>query len=370
MLYNRGMNTNQILRVVGTDYKAMTKELCTSAELCSMIPAKESKVAIKPNLVVAGPAELGATTHRGVVAGIIEYLNENGYKNLVVIESAWYGEDTENALMASGFDSLLKEYNVPFVDVKKVPSHKQDCCGMELVVTDAINDVDFLINVPVLKGHCQVRMTCALKNIKGLVPDDEKRRFHALGINKPVGHLAAAIKQDFIIVDNICGDLDVEEGGNPVVRNSILAGIDPVLIDAYACDKLHLKLDSVEYVRLAESLGAGSSDLSAAEIIDLRAEHEDSLPESSKVLDVAYAAEALDACSACYGNLVPALLQLSKEGLLQKLDTKIAIGQGHEGQTGTLGIGNCTSLFDTCIKGCPPSKEEIYEGLKKYIEKA
>ena len=110
MLYNRGMNTNQILRVVGTDYKAMTKELCTRAELCSMIPAKESKVAIKPNLVVAGPAELGATTHRGVVAGIIEYLNENGYKNLVVIESAWYGEDTENALMASGFDSLLKEY--------------------------------------------------------------------------------------------------------------------------------------------------------------------------------------------------------------------------------------------------------------------
>lgn len=364
------MNINQILRVVGTDYKVMTKELCERAELCSMIPAKDAKIAIKPNLVVAGPAELGATTHPSVVAGIIEYLHENDFHNLVIMESAWYGENTENALMASGFDSLLKEYNIPFIDVKKVPSHKQDCCGMELSVTDAISDVDFLINVPVLKGHCQVRMTCALKNIKGLVPDDEKRRFHALGINKPVGHLAATIKQDFIIVDNICGDLDFEEGGNPVVRNSILAGVDPVLIDAYACDKLHLKLDSVEYVRLAESLGAGSSDLSSAEIIDLRSEHEDSLPESSKVLDVAYAAEALDACSACYGNLVPALLQLSKEGLLQKLDTKIAIGQGHEGQTGTLGIGNCTSLFDTCIKGCPPSKEEIYEGLKKYIEKA
>ena len=361
------MKTNQIFRVVGTDYKAMTKELCNRSDLCNMIPTKDSKIAIKPNLVVAGPAELGATTHPAIVAGIIEYLNENGFNNLVVMESAWYGENTEDALTASGFDLLCKEYDVPFVDIKKVPSHNDNKSGMELKITDAINDIDFLINVPVLKGHCQVRMTCAIKNIKGLVPDDEKRRFHALGINKPVGHLAKAIKQDFIIVDNICGDLDFEEGGNPVVRNSILAAIDPVLVDAYACDRLHLKVDDVPYVRLAESLGVGSANLDDAEIIDIGDTEEARLPESTKVLDVAYAAEALDACSACYGNLVPALIQLSEEGLLEKLDAKIAIGQGHEGQTGTLGIGNCTSQFDVCIKGCPPSKEEIYDGLKSYI---
>ena len=38
-------------------------------------------------------------------------------------------------------------------------------------------DADFLINLPVLKGHCQTAMTCALKNCKGCIPDREKRRF-------------------------------------------------------------------------------------------------------------------------------------------------------------------------------------------------
>lgn len=361
------MKSNQIFKIVGTDYKEMTKELCLKAELSSILPPKDKKIAIKPNLVVAGPAELGAITHPAVVAGIIEYLHENDFYNIVIMESSWCGESTDEAFVVSGFESLCKEYDVPFVDIKKATSHRIDCGGMELEITDAINDVDFLINVPVLKGHCQVKMTCALKNLKGLIPDDEKRRFHTLGINKPVGHLASGIKQDFIIVDNICGDLDFEEGGNPVTRNCILAALDPVLVDAYACEKLKLSISDIPYIGIAEELGVGSSDLSNAKIINLRDEEEVILLGASKILDVAYAADAIDACSACYGNLIPALFELSEEGLLSKLDTKIAIGQAHEGKTGKLGVGKCTCLFDDCIMGCPPTKEQIYKGLKDYI---
>ena len=34
-------------------------------------------------------------------------------------------------------------------------------------------------------------MTCALKNLKGCLPDREKRRFHALGLTKPIAALGA-----------------------------------------------------------------------------------------------------------------------------------------------------------------------------------
>ncbi len=34
---------------------------------------------------------------------------------------------------------------------------------------------------------------------------------------------------------------------------------------------------------------------------------------------------------------------------------------------GKLGVGNCTSGFDFCVKGCPPTETEIYEALKRYI---
>ena len=82
-------------------------------------------------------------------------------------------------------------------------------------------DIDFLINVPVLKGHCQTKITCALKNMKGLIPNTEKRHFHAMGLHEPIAHLNAGLHQDFVVVDNICGDLDFEDGGNPVVMNRI-----------------------------------------------------------------------------------------------------------------------------------------------------
>ena len=122
--------------------------------------------------------------------------------------------------------------------------------------------MDFLINVPVMKGHCQTKITCALKNMKGLIPNTEKRHFHSMGLHKPIAHLNTGIHQDFIVVDNICGDLDFEDGGNPVVMNRIWTALDPVLVDAYVCQQLHYRVSDVPYVKLAGELGVGCSDIS------------------------------------------------------------------------------------------------------------
>ena len=47
-------------------------------------------------------------------------------------------------------------------------------------------DTGFLISLPMLKGHCQTVMTCALKNCKGCLPDRGKRCFHTEGLMKPM----------------------------------------------------------------------------------------------------------------------------------------------------------------------------------------
>ena len=77
--------------------------------------------------------------------------------------------------------------------------------------------------------------------------------------------------------------------------------------------------------------------------------------------------EALDSCSACYANLIPVLEQLKEEGLLERLNEKIAIGQGYRGKSGELGVGLCTSGFAHCIEGCPAESGQIYRELKAYI---
>ena len=56
---------------------------------------------------------------------------------------------------------------------------------MQLSVCKRAAEADFLINVPVLKAHCQTLFTCALKNLKGVIPDKEKRRYHTLGYPPP-----------------------------------------------------------------------------------------------------------------------------------------------------------------------------------------
>jgi uncharacterized protein (DUF362 family) len=367
-------SSNKIWKIFGTDYKEMTKKILAAADLAGRIGNKKARIGIKPNLVVASPAQFGATTHPEVVAGIIEYLQERDFSNIIVTEGSWVGDRTALAFDYCGYHALTDQYGVPLVDTQKEKWHEVDCAGMKLQITDVVDRIDFLINVPVMKGHCQTKMTCALKNMKGLLPNREKSRFHRMGLHKPIAHLQKGIHQDFIVVDHICGDLDFEEGGNPVVRNCVMAATDPVLVDSYACHLMQYTPDDVPYVRMAEQLGIGTTDLSTAQIINLGGyngysgkEIREDLPREKKILEVSYAVSEVDSCSACYANLVGALWRLREEGLLDKLDVPIGIGQGMQGQKGRLGVGRCTRDFDVCIMGCPPDEEKIYQELKAYI---
>lgn len=363
---------NQILKIYGTDYLQMTKRILEESELISLIRDKNWRIGIKPNLVSPSEASWGATTHPEVAAGIIEYLQAHGCTQIVILEGSWVGDVTSEAIRVCGYDRLAEKYGVELIDTQKDSYHTQDCAGLELAICDSAKTIDFMINVPVLKGHCQTKVTCALKNMKGLIPNKEKRHFHAMGLHRPIAHLSIGIPQDFIVVDHICGDLDFEDGGNPVVRNCVMAARDPVLMDAYVCRLLHYQVEEVPYIGLAETLGSGCADVSQAEIRVCGAgkeEMDQELPYATKVVELRDAVEEVESCSACYGYLLPALDQLRDEGLLDQLEEKICIGQGYRGKTGKLGVGQCTSGFAYCIKGCPPTEGQIYEGLKAYLRR-
>lgn len=363
------MEKNEIWMIHGTQYKEMTKEILEASALEERIPDKNAKIGIKPNLVSPSDASYGATTHPEIVAGIIEYLQERGYHQIVMMEGSWVGDRTEESVEVCGYNRLSEQYGVPFIDTQKDTYQGYDCAGMELQICGCAKKVDFLINVPVLKGHCQTKITCALKNMKGLIPDKEKRHFHSMGLHAPIAHLAVGIRQDFIVVDNICGDLDFEDGGNPVTMNRIWTAVDPVLCDAYVCHLLHYKKEEVPYITMAEELGAGCGDWENAVIRQCNeALEEITISADRKIVELKDAVEEVESCSACYGYLIPALDRLNQEGLLERLDTKICIGQGYRQKTGSLGIGQCTRKFECSLKGCPPTEDQIYRFLKEYIE--
>ena len=232
------MEKEELLLIHGTEYKEMTREILYAAGLEAQIGARDKKIGIKPNLVAPSEAFLGATTHPEIVAGIIEYLQEAGFQNIIMLEGSWVGDKTRESMKVCGYEKLSEMYKVPFKDMQADPGELTECGGMELEICREAKSLDFLINVPVMKGHCQTKITCALKNMKGLLPNREKRHFHAMGLHKPIAHLAVGLHQDFILVDNICGDWDFEDGGNPVEMNRLIAGRDPVLVDAFVCHEM------------------------------------------------------------------------------------------------------------------------------------
>lgn len=364
------MQKNDILLVHGTNYKQMTKDLLEKADLASDIGDKHTKIGLKPNLNVSKPASSGATTHSELLAGTIEYLQEHHFTNITIMEGSWVGDRTNEAIKVTGYDKICQKYKIPFIDLQKDTWHEYDAKGMKIKLCDKAKAIEYMINMPVLKGHCQTTITCALKNNKGVIPNVEKRRFHMLGLHKPIAHLNTIAHNDFILVDNICGDLDFEEGGNPVVMNRILGFKDPVLCDTFVCEAMGHKPSDVQYVTLAEKLGVGSTDLEHANIIYVNQPSTENVAEIKQKFRTPRRVEQLakyilpnNACSACYGQLIYALDRLNDMSYLHKNLPKICIGQGYRGKTGTIGIGHCTCKFDHGLQGCPPKASDMLEFL-------
>ncbi|SHF09943.1 DUF362 domain-containing protein [Alkalibacter saccharofermentans] len=359
------MNRNDIYVVYGSNPKEMAKKILHEVQIEDLIGDRKKKIGIKPNLVVAKPAQEGATTHPEMVAGAIEYLKDKGYEDISVIEGSWVGDRTSEAFDICGYKDLKRKYGVKLVDTQKDSFSSYDCKGVNINICDSAMEVDFMINMPVLKGHCQTGVTCALKNNKGVITNQEKRKFHTMGLHKPIAHLNTVAKNDFILVDGICGDLNFEEGGNPVSMNRIIAATDPVLCDSYVCELMGYSLDEVPYIKMAEKLGVGSSRTEIANILEINEAKNttNSITSKRKVKKPKFV-EEVDACSACYGSLLRALDRLDETGDLRNIKDKICIGQGFKGKNGNLGIGICTSNFDKSLLGCPPRAIDIVDFLK------
>ncbi|MFP4371087.1 MAG: DUF362 domain-containing protein [Halanaerobium sp.] len=358
------MQKNQLIINYGDQGKKMVKKLLREIELEAELNFSDL-IAIKPNLINATQSDEGATTDPEIVKGVIEYLQARSFNNLMIIEGSWVGADTENAFEVCGYNQLAEEYDLPIYNLKEDNYIKKSYQGLEIEIAEKALEADYLINLPVLKGHCQTNITCALKNLKGCISDSEKRKFHRQGLHQPIAYLNKLLKQNLIIIDGIYGDLDFEEGGNPVKMNRIIAARDPVLADSYAASLLGYSSSEIEYIEIAAQIGVGRKELSEAEIIELNQDQAAEIDYSSrKIKKLAAKIKEKDACSACYAGLIHALKRIEKSGQLAKIEAEIKIGQGYQGEKifGT-GIGSCCSKAESFVKGCPPSAREILDFL-------
>ena len=136
------MKKNEILVIYGTEYLELTKKLLEEAQLAEMIGDSGKIIGIKPNLVAPVPAEDGGTTHPEVVEGLLQYLQEHGFRNLRIMEGSWVGDRTEESFQVCGYDRLAEQYGVELIDAQKEPAVSKDCGGMELHLCRCATEVE------------------------------------------------------------------------------------------------------------------------------------------------------------------------------------------------------------------------------------
>jgi uncharacterized protein (DUF362 family) len=351
------------------------------------------RVLLKPNLVTNRKYFTGATTDPLIVEAVIHGLKQLGVYDIVVADSSWTGCPTERAFNATGMTPLCKREDVELLDLKKDRYEKvKITAGDELdgtvEIASSVLEADKIINLPKLKAHCQTRVTLALKNLKGCITDDEKRRFHRLNLDEGVAELNTVLKPDLIVLDAIVGEMTAELGCDPIRLDTVVAGVDPVAVDAVCATMLGYGPEEIEHIGYADQMGGGTGlDLAGVELVgDVElAELKEAVkaPVGFARYEEAFKQYGIDivedgACSSCLAALYIALKRAADDEALEELKgKKIFIGQNamstythvvnESGNKGNcVGVGNCLDngdRVDDLIAGCPPTALKIFKHL-------
>ncbi len=142
------------------------------------------RICLKPNLVMAKKPELGATTHPAVLAGLARLLLERGAKEIVIADSPGGPYAAANLEIVYRTCGLQKLAEIPGVRLNDDYSFRtvtfEDGRTMKsFPVISAVLDCDMLINVCKLKTHGLTGLSCAVKNLFGIIPGVEKFTMHA-----------------------------------------------------------------------------------------------------------------------------------------------------------------------------------------------
>jgi len=339
------------------------------------------RVMIKPNMVAPPPsAESGACTSALVCQAVADLVKALG-AHPIIAESSARGADTEAAYKIMGFDRLRAEgYEV--VDLKQDRVVKDSVVG-GIVLTDIMTfelatRVDAIISVPVMKTHDQGEITLALKNLKGLVTDGDKRRIHLEGMFEGATDLVQHFKPAFAVVDGIIG----QEGmgplmGMPVEMGLVLAGRDLVAVDAIAGRVMGFAPSEVPITKAAAARGLGTMDESQIEVVGERIADvqrrfvrcEEDLRIDSEGIEVVH---SHGTCTGCRNGLLSSLFDMKADGSIERArgTTVIAgptpIPEGIS-QEELVCIGSCSlpeaKRLLRYVRGCPPNNSDIIRAL-------
>lgn len=240
-----------------------------------------TKVFIKPNIVfwtksVSFP-KWGVITTSRIVEDMVKLLKESGVDHITIGEGMSIYDPKDNETPAHAFESLGynllgKRYGVKCVNLNERPFEKVDLGdGIELKFSADILHSDFVVNLPVLKTHAQTVVSLGIKNIKGTLNVNSRKKCHsadpAKDLHFHVARLADRLPPSFTLLDGI---YTLEKGpafDGKVKRSNILAAShDTLSADLVGALLLGIAPSDVPHLAHAAANRGRPTDLSDIEV--------------------------------------------------------------------------------------------------------
>jgi uncharacterized protein (DUF362 family) len=352
-------------------------------------------VLVKPNL---GPWSVGnipayvnqwATTKKETITALVKLLKDAGVAEVTVADGGFIGYDVTAQFKESGIKKAVEQAGGTVCDLDRGEFETRKLTDDTTAeISKTVLDADCIINMPIMKTHMWTKVSLGIKNLKGVISPNSKRDFHRKDVGTLLACLCREIGPRLTIVDGLIGyeGLGPVVFGKPKKMDIIIAGTDPVAVDAVAAAVMGHDAKDIDYIRIASELGLGEIDLDKIEIqgagIEMVKQPFDPSPLGAHHMvnmlgidGLRYfgweAGHVASECSGCIGNVAAALAAVRSD--TDHIDRNIDIVVGprdlpHDAGENLLLYGNCQARNKkqgAYLPGCPPNIKKTYGTIAK-----
>lgn len=219
------------------------------------------RILLKPNLVETAVGQAHINTNPAVILAAAESFRRLDAGEVIVAEGQGHRRDSRLVLDESGMGRALDDAGIPFVDLNhddlvEVANAGQWTALGPLYLPRTLLSADWVVSIPKLKTHHWAGVTCAMKNLFGVMPGLAygwpKNVLHYQGINESILDINATVKPSLAIVDAVIGmEGDGPIMGTPKPVGCVIVGRDLPAVDATAVRVMGLNVYGIEYLTVA-----------------------------------------------------------------------------------------------------------------------
>jgi len=257
------MEQIQIIRCNSYDHGQVKDALARLLEPLGGIGALVSPgetVLLKPNLLSAKTPDQAVTTHPAIVRAVAELVRATGARVLIG-DSPGIGS-FQKVAEKSGIARVANECGAELTEFDTTVELTGHGTFKRITLARAYWEADKIINLPKLKTHEMMTLTCAVKNLFGAVVGTEKAGWH-LKAGTSQEQFARLLLEICLLkkpVLNIVDAVVAMEGngpgnGDPLHVGALIAGVNPVAVDLVAGRLAGIPAELLHVERAAERMG-------------------------------------------------------------------------------------------------------------------